>query len=656
MQERDSHLLSQRRQRQTWIISATVVLLLGLGSYLAFLFLARGYDFDVAPADAVPVQYRVTSGTGLFIGDKFYTFSAVTTVAVSAPKYIPQEISLGASSDSLVSVLLQPKPAQLAMSTVPSVDNAVWRIDGETVHVGASLELELQQGNYGIEVSSQMHEPASLNLSVEKAQQVQRSIELEDISGTLVLASEPAGATVLVNGEQVGITPVRLDREAGLYVVEVQKPGFELLRDEITLNQTHRNPSRQYLLQPEQATLVINAMPEGGALLLDNTPKTSPISIEAMRPQQLVYSKAGYLPYSTSVNLRPGQHQELDVTLAKAVGKVRLTSNERAQISIDGELLGSTPVTLERQALNQSVTFSKPGYRSVTKSFLPIHGKTINVDTVLLTEFAARRAEGKPTVAQSMGINMVEVQPTTFTMGSAANVPRRNRNEHQVQVGFSRSYYLSSTEITEAQFAAFSGTGARTSLPVSNVTWQHAAEFCNWLSLQEGLPPFYNLDTGSYNPDATGYRLPTEAEWEFAAARYRQPGSSKYVWGSVDRLPNKQGNFADKSLRGQQSFVFDNYEDGFTGKAPVGQFKSRNDFFDMAGNVAEWVNDQYDVVAPALNQVHIDYMGSTTGRGHIVKGGSFKTGQLHLLRNALRRQGSAAADDIGFRIARYAGE
>ena len=113
------------------------------------------------------------------------------------------------------------------------------------------------------------------------------------------------------------------------------------------------------------------------------------------------------------------------------------------------------------------------------------------------------------------------IPPGSFMMGSPPNESGRFDDEIQHMVTLTQGLYISSTEVTEEWWDDVMGSGSSTSqLPQNYVTWDMAVEFCNELSLREGLTPAYSFNGSTYyvtwNREANGYRIPTEAEWEYA--------------------------------------------------------------------------------------------------------------------------------------------
>jgi formylglycine-generating enzyme required for sulfatase activity len=141
-------------------------------------------------------------------------------------------------------------------------------------------------------------------------------------------------------------------------------------------------------------------------------------------------------------------------------------------------------------------------------------------------------------------------------------------------------------------------------LPVEQVNWFKAVEFCNKLSQNEGLAPAYtvNGEDVSWNRSANGYRLPTEAEWEYAARGGNgSPGNFTYAGSNnVDEVAWYNGNSGDKTH-------------------PVGTKKANGlGLYDMSGNVWEWCWDWYGDYS---GSAQTDPVGVSSGSYRVLRGG-----------------------------------
>jgi formylglycine-generating enzyme required for sulfatase activity len=187
------------------------------------------------------------------------------------------------------------------------------------------------------------------------------------------------------------------------------------------------------------------------------------------------------------------------------------------------------------------------------------------------------------------------------------------------------------------------GHGINPTHPMKFVTWYGAAAYCDWLSLMEGLPRAYDHSTWQCNGgapyEAPGYRLPTDAEWEYAASN----GDDRlYPWGNDS--PNCSRANCDYNCVGWTSAV---------GSYPAAPFVAGRELFDMTGNVLEWCNDWYTCHLGTADVT--DPVGPASGNSRVARGSSWDYGSVYA-RCADRAFGSAyggsGSNNIGFRVAR----
>jgi formylglycine-generating enzyme required for sulfatase activity len=248
-------------------------------------------------------------------------------------------------------------------------------------------------------------------------------------------------------------------------------------------------------------------------------------------------------------------------------------------------------------------------------------------------------AEARPTRVQDGPLIMMELPGGQFLMGSPDTdemASASERPQHTVTVS---GFRMAVTPVTAGLYNEVMQRGpvapAQERVPAVDVRWEEALDFCNRLSVREGYRPCYRRRFKRWVCDwrADGYRLPTEAEWEYAC---RAGTATRYAFGDDPARLGQYAWFADNAAGQVQA---------------VGQkWPNRWGLYDMHGNVWEWCWDWYGAYGSdsAVNPV-----GSASGDYRVVRGGSFVSSPEDL-RSAVRGlvQPELRDADVGFRCAR----
>ena len=312
--------------------------------------------------------------------------------------------------------------------------------------------------------------------------------------------------------------------------------------------------------------------------------------------------KDGYRSQQRTINL--SQQQKLDVAFNElAAIQGNLSVNYKpfgADVYVDGKNMGQSPRVFNGIMVgNHKVEIKKDGYGTESKTVNILEGQTATLAGVLTTNTTASSTTGSTLsgntitirVKKGISINMVRVEAGTFTMGATPEMKNPYDWEKPIhQVTLTNDYYIGKYEVTQALWKAVMGNNPSyfkgDNLPVENVSWDDCQKFISKL----------NSITGK------NFRLPTEAEWEYAARGGKKSRGYQY---------SGSNNLSDVAW----------YEDNSGNKTHSVGTKQGNELgiYDMTGNVWEWCQDWYENYSFAARA---NPTGANSGSSHVGRGGS----------------------------------
>ena len=526
------------------------------------------------------------------------------------------------SSRVIKDVALRPAFGSVKVTTNPSGATITVETDGRTFTSPCEIT-KLPSGSHTLSVTYPGYAISRNTITITDGCVLPMNIALKARFAQVAINTH-AGATVKINGEMVGKGSLTKQLDEGIYYIEVSMAQ-------------HRTLTRQIEVVANQPqTIDITPTPIYGSLDVVSTPMfsdvvingkhygTTPTTIENLLigDYDVTISKDGCASVSRKVTIADGQLSSIEVDLPQG-REYKITSDQAGDIVyIDGVKRGVTPLAVSMSFGNHEVELRRDG--KSTKKTINV-SQVGNENSLHFTFLAPRWKSGisrkTKQVLQRLIDNMIEVNGGTFTMGATSEQGSEAESDekpaHKVTLS---DYYIGKYEVTQEEWSAVMGNNPSyfkgVNNPVEYVSWNDCQKFIKKLNDLTGLQ----------------FRLPTEAEWEYAARGGNK--SQGYKYSGSNTIGDVAWCIGNSSSTTHQVGTKQPNELGI---------------YDMSGNVWELCSDWYSYYSssPTTNPT-----GPTTGSRRVKRGGDW-WGIVYSCRVSYRSSSGPGISSnwVGFRLA-----
>ena len=523
----------------------------------------------------------------------------------------------------------------LVVQTTPL--GAAVKVNG--VALGAApLDAAVRPGAAVVEAHHPYHPPATQRLTITRGERRTVSFALEPASGQLEIATNPRGAAVTINGERLPQqSPVSLESvRTGRHQVEVSMHGRHAVSDWVEVFPNRKTSKTFELERAPMGQLSLQLTPPHATVELVDADVSWRLGEDLPAgTHRLRVSAAGFETREATVRVAQGRNLA-QVTLPRIYGALRLdVEPPSADVRVtfqaaDGSRTVPYEAGMQLPSGGFSVRATAMGHRNLRRN-LTMTSAGVRLRLAMQRyDIAPGRQFRDALKSGGEGPLLVVVGPGTFRMGSSQGASNE-RPEREVRV--TQPFAIGVFEVTQADFSRHQTWPGEPDEPAVGLTLRDLTGYLAFLSRETGY----------------GYRLPSEAEWEYAA---RAGGQEPFMLGAADEAC-AYGNVRDLTMQERyRDYDVTPCADGFAGLAPVGRFAA-NAFglHDVLGNAEEWVADcWHSSFAGAPRHAGV-WSDGCDFSGRVARGTAFDSPPTDL-RITFRNVGNSPSDSRGFRVAR----
>ena len=491
------------------------------------------------------------------------------------------------------SISLRPAFGSLKVVSTPTGAKVTIENDTRTFTTPCTIE-GLSSGRHKVNIVAPRFVSFSREVEIADGQQAELVATLDARFAEVTINTLP-GATITINGQVKGKGSCREELVEGIYDIEVSLANHRSVTRQIevvtkqsqnlTIEPTPIYGSLDVITEPIFANVTINGKSYGD----------TPLSIEKMLigDYEVVISKDGCASVTKRVSITEGTQSTIEATLPQGREMTIRSDASGDDVIVDGTKVGVTPLTTNLAFGKHTIELHRAGKTTKADVNITTSGKEKEIVLAfgLMPRWSAKVTASQKAVLQKLIDSMVKVEGGAFTMGATSEQGSDASNDeypaHQVTL---LDYMICKTEVTQELWQAVMGSNPSKfkgdNLPVERVSWNDCQEFIKKLNSLTGL----------------NFRLPTEAEWEYAARGGNKSKGYKYS-GSNDI--------------GSVAWYWDNSPYKIHAVAT----KSPNELglYDMSGNVWEWCSDWYGDYSIGSQT---NPKGPSSGSRRVCRGGS----------------------------------